>query len=152
MGATLGQGWLSGRPGPLPRRRGEARAGGTGVDADAGGAGGRADGAQVDGAFIRTLEDYCSSQTAGLAESRGAGESPWRWALSAVAFEDGGRLDLKPVGCFLALSTSALSQRDPQVHKAARDTYEFILDLFTSALQEARELGEIRADVNVDEA
>jgi TetR/AcrR family transcriptional regulator, transcriptional repressor for nem operon len=59
---------------------------------------------------------------------------------------------LKPVGCFLALSTSALSQRDPQVHKAARDTYEFILDLFTSALQEARELGEIRADVNVDDA
>ena len=28
----------------------------------------------------------------GLAESRAAGESPWRWALSAVAFEDGGRL------------------------------------------------------------
>lgn len=98
--------------------------------------------------FVRTLDDYCSAQLTGLDEGRRASVgSPWGWLLTAVAFDDGGRMGLTDDGCYLSGSTSALSRLDGDVKAASRRTYERILGMFREAAAEAQAVGEIRTDV-----
>ncbi len=101
--------------------------------------------------FVRTLEDYCSRQVAGLADSRQDAASPWAWLMAAVTFEDGGRLGLGEDGCYLAGSTAAHARQDEQVRGAARETYGSIAEIFGAALHEADRAGELRPDVDPDE-
>ncbi len=98
--------------------------------------------------FVRTLDDYCDEQLAGLDAGRRAAQSPWRWLIAAVTFEDGGRIGLTSDGCYLSGSTSALSRLDPDVFSASKQTYQRILALFTESVAEAQRLGEIRDDVD----
>lgn len=101
--------------------------------------------------FVRTLNDYCDEQLAGLEEGYRAATSPWRWLMSAVAFEDGGRIDLTD-GCYLSGSTAALARIDHDVHAASQRTYERILALFADAVTHAQHQGEVREDVKAQEA
>ncbi len=98
--------------------------------------------------FVRTLDDYCDEQVEGLDAGRRAAESPWRWLLAAVGFDDGGRIGLTSDGCYLAGSTSALSRLDPDVHAASAKTYERILAMFTETVADAKNAGEIRDDLD----
>ncbi|MDO8209613.1 TetR/AcrR family transcriptional regulator [Conexibacter sp. CPCC 206217] len=104
------------------------------------------------GLFVRTLEDYCDRQLAGLARAQGADRPPWEWLMAAVTFEDGGRVDLGPDGCFLSSSSTARSRIDADVRAAAQRTYERIRELFAVMLERARAAGDVRADIDVDDA
>lgn len=98
--------------------------------------------------FVRTLDDYCDEQLAGLEAGRRAATSPWRWLLAAVTFEDGGRIGLTNDGCYLSGSTSALSRLDPDVFTASQKTYESILGMFREMVARAQQVGEVRDDVD----
>lgn len=98
--------------------------------------------------FVRTLDDYCAEQLAGLDAGRRAAESPWRWLLAAVTFEDGGRIGLTSDGCYLSGSTTALSRLDPDVHAASQRTYERILAMFAEMVAQAQRSSEVRDDVD----
>jgi TetR/AcrR family transcriptional regulator, transcriptional repressor for nem operon len=106
--------------------------------------------------FVRTLTDYCTSQVAGLAASEAANEraatSAWAWLMAAVTFDDGGRLGLGEDGCYLSGSAVALARLDADVQDAARTTYDGILEIFRLALARARDIGELQAGVDVDQA
>ncbi|WP_433339937.1 TetR/AcrR family transcriptional regulator [Streptomyces sp. CA-253872] len=101
--------------------------------------------------FVRTLDEYCAEQLAGLeAGRRSARDAPWEWLLSAVSFDDGGRLGLSDDGCYLSGSTAMLSRTDKDVHKASRRTYERILGIFGEMVSAAQAAGEVRSDVAPD--
>ncbi|GAB3917070.1 TetR family transcriptional regulator [Microlunatus endophyticus] len=97
--------------------------------------------------FVRTLDDYCTEQIAGLDAGRRAAGSPWQWLLAAVTFDDGGRIGLSSDGCYLSGSTAALCRIDDDVQLASQKTYERILDLFTETVVDGQAAGEIRDDV-----
>ncbi len=101
--------------------------------------------------FVRTLDDYCERQMAGLADSEEQAERPWRWLMAAVTFDDGGRLGLTLDGCYLSGSAAALARLDDDVHDASRRTYERILRVFGEALVRARAAGELQPDLDLDE-
>jgi AcrR family transcriptional regulator len=103
------------------------------------------------GIFVRTLEDYCAAQIDGLVASESAATSPWAWLMAAVTFEDGGRLEFGQDGCYLAGSAVALARLDEDVKDAACRIYRDILAAFGVALHRAREAGELRPDVEIDQ-
>ncbi len=104
------------------------------------------------GLFLRTLEDYCSSQVEGLTASEDTATSGWAWLMAAVTFDDGGRLGLGEDGCYLSGSTVARARLDEDVQKASKRTYGRILRTFKTALRRAHEDGELREDVDLDDA
>jgi TetR/AcrR family transcriptional regulator, transcriptional repressor for nem operon len=98
--------------------------------------------------FLRILDDYGARQAAGLEAAITADPSPWHGLLSAVAFEDGGRLDLPPQGCLMANSAAALSAQDEEVRNRTCQAYSETLALFTRQITQAQESGEIDSDVD----
>jgi AcrR family transcriptional regulator len=102
------------------------------------------------GLFIRTLEDYCTSQLDGLEAGEHAAAGPWAWLMAAVVFDDGGRLGLGRDGCYLSGSAVALARLDEDVQQASRRTYGRMLDVFTTALRRASTLGELQDGVDID--
>lgn len=102
--------------------------------------------------FVRTLDDYCTRQIAGLKVSQEAATAPWDWLMAAVTFEDGGRLGLTRDGCYLSDSAAALARLDDDVRDASRRTFGQILRVFATALTRAKAQGGLRADVDVDQA
>ncbi len=101
--------------------------------------------------FVRTLDDYCTSQVAGLAASEHAAASPWAWLMAAVTFDDGGRLGLGEDGCYLSGSAVARARLDEDVQGASERTYDQMLRTFMTALRRARAGGELRADADLDD-
>jgi TetR/AcrR family transcriptional repressor of nem operon len=104
------------------------------------------------GLFMHALRGYCTGQVAGLAAAAEKLESPWQTALAAVTFDEGGRPDLTSDGCFLSSSAVALSRRDDDVRKVWERTYIDVREVFVDLLRRARERGEIRPEVNIDDA
>ncbi len=104
------------------------------------------------GLFLRTLEDYCSSQVEGLTASEDDATSGWDWLMAAVTFDDGGRLGLGEDGCYLSGSAVARARLDEDVQNASKQTYARILGCFDAALRRARAAGELREDVDLDGA
>lgn len=98
--------------------------------------------------FLRVLDDYCACQSAGLEAAVAADPSPWHGITSAVTFEDGGRLDLPPQGCLMANSAAALSAEDEEVRARACRLYSETFALFVRQIAQAKESGEIDADVD----
>ena len=103
------------------------------------------------GLLIRTLEVYCAGQLAALETELAASESPWKWITAVVVFEDG-RLPLDISGCYLSVAASSLSDLDSEVRSLSRRTFAQITRLFARALVEARDRGELRTDVDIEEA
>lgn len=103
------------------------------------------------GLLIRTLQVYVAGQLAALESGLAASESPWKWVTSAVVFDDG-RLPLDISGCYLAAAAASLSDRDFAVRELSRTTYAKIAEVFARALLEARNRGELRADVDIEDA
>ncbi|MET4705273.1 TetR family transcriptional regulator [Frigoribacterium sp. UYMn621] len=103
------------------------------------------------GLLIRTLEVYCAGQLAALETELAACESPWKWITSVVVFEDG-RLLLDTSGCYLSVAASSLGDLDPEVRALSRRTFAQITRLFARALAEARDRGELRPQVDIEEA
>ncbi|MFD4442199.1 TetR/AcrR family transcriptional regulator [Nocardia sp. NPDC058519] len=101
--------------------------------------------------FVRILEDYCARQSAGLEAAVAADPSPWHGLTSAVTFDDGGRLDLPPQGCLMANSAAALSSQDEQVRALACQAYAGTLELFVRQIDQAKESGEIDADIDAEQ-
>ncbi|NMO55347.1 TetR/AcrR family transcriptional regulator [Actinoplanes sp. TBRC 11911] len=104
------------------------------------------------GLFMRTLHAYCTGQIAGLTAAAEKMQSPWQTALAAVTFDEGGRPELTPEGCFLSSSAVTMSRRDHAVRELWEQTYDDVLRVFVHLLRRARDLGEIRPDVNIDDA
>ncbi|MFD2421730.1 TetR/AcrR family transcriptional regulator [Amycolatopsis pigmentata] len=98
--------------------------------------------------FLRILDDYCARQSTGLETAVSQDPSPWHGVMSAVTFEDGGRLDLPPQGCLMANSAAALSARDEGVRARACRAYSETLALFARRITEAQESGEIDDDID----
>ncbi|MEW2545110.1 TetR/AcrR family transcriptional regulator [Streptomyces sp. NPDC047002] len=103
------------------------------------------------GLYVRTLEDYCAEQLAGLRAGRERARSPWAWLLAAVTYDDGGTIGLSDDGCYLSGSASALSRLDSTVNAIAERTYARTLELLTATVREAQAAGEIRTDVSADD-
>ena len=103
------------------------------------------------GLLIRTLQVYAAGQLAALESGLAASESPWKWVTSAVVFDDG-RLPLDISGCYLAATTSSLSEWDFEVRELSRTSYAKIAEVFARALLEARDRDELRADVDIEDA
>jgi AcrR family transcriptional regulator len=100
--------------------------------------------------FVRTLHEYCVEQVDGLARAFERMSSPWSWLMAAVTFEDGGRAELTPDGCYLSGSTAARSRLDADVLAESQKTYGRIRRLFVAAIAEGQSRGEIRGDVEAD--
>ena len=103
------------------------------------------------GILIRTLEIYAAGQMAALESELAESESPWKWITAVVVFEDG-RLPLDISGCYLSVIASSLSGVDSEVRALSRATYAKITEVFARALTEARDLGELRPGVDIEEA
>ncbi|MFC8383103.1 TetR/AcrR family transcriptional regulator [Nocardia sp. NPDC057272] len=101
--------------------------------------------------FLRILDDYCALQSAGLEAAVTADPSPWHGLTSAVTFEDGGRLDLPPQGCLMANSAAALSAQDEGVRALTCQVYARTLALFARQITQAKEHGEIDADIDAEQ-
>ncbi|MFJ2665258.1 TetR/AcrR family transcriptional regulator [Nocardia fluminea] len=101
--------------------------------------------------FLRILDDYCAYQSEGLEAAVTADPSPWHGLTSAVTFEDGGRLDLPPQGCLMANSAAALSAQDEGVRALACQVYSRTLALFAQQITQAKERGEIDADIDAEQ-
>jgi TetR/AcrR family transcriptional repressor of nem operon len=98
--------------------------------------------------FLRILDDYCACQFSGLESAVAEDPSPWHGVVSAVTFDDGGRLDLPPQGCLMANSAAALSTQDEEVRTRACRLYHETFALFARRITEAQESGEIDADID----
>lgn len=98
--------------------------------------------------FVRILDEYAARQAGGLEAAVTADPSPWHGVTSAVLFEDGGRMDLPPQGCLMANSAAALSAQDEEVRSRTCRAYAGSLGLFTRRITEARDRGEIDADID----
>lgn len=101
--------------------------------------------------FVRTLDDYCTRQVAGLEASQHSPIDAWQWLMDAVTFDDDGRLGLTLDGCYLSGSAAALARVDDDVHDASRRTYEQILQIFVTTLERTKRDGTLRADADIDE-
>jgi TetR/AcrR family transcriptional repressor of nem operon len=104
------------------------------------------------GLFMRALDGYCASQVTALTATAEMAKSPWETALAAVTFDEGGRPELTEEGCFLSSSAATLSRRDDAVREAWGRAYADLHEFFVSLLRRARVLGEVRPEVNVEDA
>ena len=98
--------------------------------------------------FLRILDEYNARQATGLETAITDDPSPWHGILSAVTFDDGGRMDLPPQGCLMANSAAALSSRDEQVRDRTRLAYTRTVELFTHQIAQAQEAGERAAEID----
>jgi TetR/AcrR family transcriptional regulator, transcriptional repressor for nem operon len=98
--------------------------------------------------FVRILDEYCAGQAAGLTAAVNGDPSPWHGVLSAVTFDDGGRLELPPQGCLMVNSATALGTQDDAVRSRTRTAYAETLALFAGRIAQAQEAGEIDAGID----